>query len=119
MVNGTTVTTSLSNQTHKLIYKICPLPLWEKAVENNLFTGSKHDQRDGFIHFSTENQVEETAKKHFTGQTDLLLIAVRTEPLGDHLKWEPSRNDELFPHLYNDLSLDHIEWVKPFHIDNL
>ena len=61
--------------------------------------------RDGFIHFSTASQVAETARKHFFGQTGLFLIAVDADALGDALRWERSRNDELFPHLYGELDL--------------
>ena len=61
--------------------------------------------RDGFIHFSTASQVAETARKHYFGQTGLFLVAVDADALGDALRWEPSRNDELFPHLYGELDL--------------
>ena len=35
----------------------------------------------------------------------LFLIAIDADALGDRLRWEPSRNDELFPHLYGELDL--------------
>ena len=62
---------------------------------------------------STASQVPETARKHFFGQTGLFLVAVDADALGDALRWEPSRNDELFPHLYGALALDCVLWVKP------
>ena len=37
--------------------------------------------------------------------TGLFLVAVDADALGDALRWEPSRNDELFPHLYGELDL--------------
>ena len=67
--------------------------------------GSPDDKRDGFIHFSTAAQVAETARKHFAGQVGLFLIAVDADALGDALRWEPSRKDDLFPHLYEALDL--------------
>lgn len=87
------------------IYKICPAALWRKAVRDGVFHGSADDKRDGFIHFSTAAQVRETATKHFSGQEDLLLIAVDSERLGARLKWEASRGGALFPHLYGDMEL--------------
>ena len=51
------------------------------------------------------SQVADTANKHFFGQTGLFLIAVDADALGEALRWEPSRNDELFPHLYGELDL--------------
>lgn len=86
-----------------LIYKICPASAWREAERRGAYTGSADDARDGFIHFSTAAQVEGTLAKHFAGQTDLFLIAVEAEALGDALKWEPSRGGELFPHLYTAL----------------
>ena len=59
----------------------------------------------GSFIFRTASQVAETAKKYFFGQTGLFLIAVDADMLGEALRWEPSRNDELFPHLYGELDL--------------
>jgi uncharacterized protein (DUF952 family) len=87
------------------IYKICPASAWREAERQGVYRGSADDARDGFIHFSTGSQVTETAKKHFFGQTGLFLIQVDADVLGEALRWEHSRNDELFPHLYGELDL--------------
>jgi uncharacterized protein (DUF952 family) len=87
------------------IYKICPASAWREAERQGVFRGSADDKRDGFIHFSTAAQVVETARRHFFGQTGLFLIAVDVGSLGEALRWEPSRNDDLFPHLYGELDL--------------
>ena len=96
-----------------MIYKICPAALWRAAERDGVFKGSGIDLSDGFIHFSTAEQAEETAAKHFVGQTDLLLIAVDAARLGERLKWEPSRGGALFPHLYGDLMLSAVTRVEP------
>jgi uncharacterized protein (DUF952 family) len=96
-----------------LIYKICPRGLWAEAERAGVFRGSPVDVADGFIHFSTAEQAVETAAKHFAGQGDLLLIAVEAAALGPALKWEPSRGGALFPHLYGDMRLTDVRWVKP------
>ena len=87
------------------IYKIAPASAWREAERHGVYRGSADDIRDGFIHFSTAAQVAETARKHFTGQAGLFLIEVDADALGDSLRWEPSRNDEMFPHLYGELDL--------------
>jgi uncharacterized protein (DUF952 family) len=87
------------------IYKICPASAWREAERQGVYRGSADDARDGFIHFSAASQVNETARKHFFGQTGLFLIEVDADALGEALRWEPSRNDELFPHLYGELDL--------------
>jgi len=95
------------------VYKICPRSLWEKAESAGQFDGAPVDIEDGYIHFSTAAQVHETAAKHFSGQPDLLLVAVDAEALGDALRWEPSRGGDLFPHLYAPLDPAAVRWVKP------
>ena len=80
-----------------------------------MFRGSAVDISDGFIHFSTAAQVAETARKHFFGQTGLFLIAVNADALGSALRWERSRNDELFPHLYGELDLGAVTGILNMH----
>jgi len=98
---------------HPTIYKICPEPLWRQAEADGVFTGAPVDLADGFIHFSTAAQVAETARRHFAGQGDLLLIAVDAGKLGPALKFEASRGGDLFPHLYAPLGMDSVRWVWP------
>src|ERR1700709_182065 len=95
----------------RTIYKISSASAWREAERQGVFRGSPDDLRDGFIHFSTASQVAETARKFFLGQTGLFLVAVDADALGDALRWEPSRNDELFPHLYGELDLGAVTGV--------
>jgi uncharacterized protein (DUF952 family) len=95
----------------RTIYKICPASIWREAERTGTFRGSVDDLRDGFIHFSTASQVEGTARKHFSGQAGLFLIAIDANGLGDALRWEVSRGGELFPHLYGELDLGHVTAV--------
>jgi uncharacterized protein (DUF952 family) len=87
------------------IYKITPASAWREAERQGVYRGSADDLRDGYIHFSTAAQVEETARKHYFGQRALFLVEVDCDALGSELRWERSRNDELFPHLYGELDL--------------
>ena len=93
------------------IYKISPASAWREAERQGVYRGSADDLRDGFVHFSAAAQVAETAKRHFSGQTGLFLIEVDADVLGDRLRWEPSRNDEMFPHLYGELDLGAVSGV--------
>ncbi len=96
-----------------LILKIVPRGLWLEAEEIGTFAGAPVDLADGFIHFSTFAQAEETAARHFAGQHDLLLVAVEAERLGEALRWEVSRGGAPFPHLYAPLALADVAWAKP------
>jgi uncharacterized protein (DUF952 family) len=98
------------------IYKISPASAWREAERQGVYRGSADDLRDGFVHFSTAAQVAETAKRHFSGQTGLFLIEVDADMLGDSLRWEPSRNDEMFPHLYGELDLGAVTAVLPLRV---
>ena len=96
-----------------LIYKICPTSLWSDAQAKGVFKGAPIDIADGYIHFSSAEQLRETARKHFFGLTDLMLIAVDDSKLGPALKWELSRGGALFPHLYDALDPTDVSWIKP------
>lgn len=97
----------------KLIYKIASESQWREAEAEGVFHGAPVDLADGFIHFSTAEQVRETAAKHFAGQAGLLLVALDEERLGPALKYEVSRGGALFPHLYGDLPLAAVVWITP------
>ena len=86
-----------------LIYKILSCAAWDEAVAAGRFDGSPVDLQDGYIHFSTAGQAQETAARHFRGEAGLVVVAVDAEALGAALRWEPSRGGQLFPHLYAPL----------------
>jgi uncharacterized protein (DUF952 family) len=96
-----------------MIYKICEQESWRAALAAGQYHGSAADVHDGFIHFSTAEQLAETAAKHFAKQTGLNLVAVDGDALGGHLKWEPSRDGDLFPHLYGALPFSAVRWSRP------
>ena len=95
------------------IYKILPRSEWEAACAAGAFLGAAIDLKDGFIHFSAEDQWRETLEKHFAGQVDLVLVAVDPAALGPRLKWEVSRGGALFPHLYGPLDPSLAASVRP------
>ena len=101
-----------------LIYHICKLQEWKNVDKNSDYSGSSQDQDDGFIHFSTAEQVIESAYKHRKGQSNLILLTVKSQLLGSNLKWEQSRGGQLFPHLYNKLLLTDVLSVYNLELDN-
>jgi uncharacterized protein (DUF952 family) len=95
-----------------VVYKIVTRAQWHAAERAGVFAGAPVDRADGFIHFSTADQVRETAARHFAGLADLLLIAVDAAALGRALVYEPSRGGDLFPHLYAELPLSAVRAVQ-------
>lgn len=96
-----------------LIYKIMTADQYQGLAATGSFAGAPIDLADGYIHISAGDQVAGTLAKHFAGQTDLTLLAIEADTLGDDLKWERSRGGALFPHLYRALRVEDVVWVKP------
>ncbi|GHE89444.1 hypothetical protein GCM10016455_07140 [Aliiroseovarius zhejiangensis] len=94
------------------IYKIFRAAEWQAFEATGKTLGAPIDLTDGYIHFSTADQVAETARKHFAGEDGLVLAAFETDAMGTALKWEPSRGGALFPHLYRELVLSEVLWHR-------
>ncbi len=101
-----------------LIYKIFRAEEWAALQAQGETRGAPIDVADGFVHFSTAEQAAETAAKHFAGVENLTLVACDAQKMGDDLKWEVSRGGALFPHLYRNMRMADVVWVKPLSLEN-
>jgi uncharacterized protein (DUF952 family) len=72
---------------------------------------------EGFIHFSTIEQVVDTANRFFKGQSDLVLLCVNSQLVTAEIKYEEVFNVGTFPHVYGALNLDAVERVINFEPD--
>ena len=97
----------------QIFYKIEKTSVWQEAHEAGTYHGSSLDLKDGFIHLSTAEQARETARLHFAGQTDLILVALPETAVLADLKWEISRGGHLFPHVFGSLKPNAALWVRP------
>lgn len=102
-----------------LIYHMCRRDEWREAAQTGTYGGSSQDAADGFIHFSTAEQLPMSAAKHRAGQTGLVLLGVDPARLGAALRWEPARNGQLFPHLHGPLPVTAVAavWDLPLSAD--
>ncbi|MFK3984683.1 DUF952 domain-containing protein [Micromonospora sp. NPDC050397] len=96
-----------------MIYKLLSAAEWADAETGGRYDGSAVDRQDGFVHLSAQDQVVETAARHFADQADLVLLTVDPDRLGTELRWEPSRGGALFPHLYGPLPTDAVVAAAP------
>jgi uncharacterized protein (DUF952 family) len=96
------------------VYKVVSRQEWAVAERQGVFLGAAIDLRDGYIHLSGADQVEQTVALYFADRDDLVLVALEAETMGEALKWEASRGGALFPHLYATLPLDRVAWAKGF-----
>ena len=97
---------SSETSTPEFIYKVASREVFDASREAGRFLGQPVDHADGFIHFSTAEQLGETIRLYFAGLGDQVLFQVAAAPLGAALRWEPSRNGALFPHLYGELDME-------------
>jgi beta-hydroxylase len=87
-------------------FKIFTADQWATFKRDGVFTGAPVDLADGYIHMSTADQLDETLAKHFAGQNDLTIAEVDLTALGESVRWEVSRGNQLFPHIYGVLPMD-------------
>jgi len=93
-----------------LIFKIVHRDEW--AAAHGEYAGSAKDRADGFLHFSTAEQIPSTLARYYANAGDLVLVAVDADALGAALKYEASRDGALFPHLYAPLPFSAAKWVR-------
>ena len=97
---------------NNIAYKILTATQFAE-LQAGSFNGAPADIADGYIHLSTAAQLAETLTKHFAGQTGLVIAAVDLAVLGEKIRWEISRGNALFPHLYGRLEATHIIAARP------
>ncbi len=91
--------------TPAVAFKILTAGEWAGFERDGVFTGAPIDLADGYIHLSTADQLEETLAKHFAGHENLTVAEIDLKSLGDAVRWEKSRGDQLFPHVYGVLPM--------------
>ena len=97
----------------ELIFKIVLATEWREAQAVGMYAGSTKDRADGFLHFSTQEQLQGTLNRYYANANDLILVAVDANGLGGALKYEPSTAGALYPHLYRSLPLSAVIWARP------
>jgi uncharacterized protein (DUF952 family) len=96
-----------------LVYKILRSTEWTELETSGATLGAPVDRADGFVHFSTAEQLSETLRRHFGEEKALFLLAIDSTLLETDLRWERSRGGALFPHLFRPLELSDVLWCRP------
>ncbi len=100
------------------IYKITTVEIWQKSLQLGILEGMPIDINDGYIHFSTKEQLAQTLSLHFKGHGELVIFAVNTKNIAENLKWEVSRGGALFPHFYDKLKMNMVEFFRVLEVDD-
>ncbi|MEP7292636.1 MAG: DUF952 domain-containing protein [Chloroflexota bacterium] len=97
-----------------MIFHIVSQAAWKQAEQDREYRATSLE-REGFIHFSTAEQVVRVANAFYAGQTDLLLLLVDPDKVSAEVRYEPPAempdSGERFPHLYGALNLDAVTRV--------
>ncbi|MEM6410602.1 MAG: DUF952 domain-containing protein [Pseudomonadota bacterium] len=90
----------------QVVFKILSADDWCVADAEGV-SRTALDERDGYVHLSTRDQVGETLALHYARASDVRLLEYSldaVEVMGP-VRWEPSRGGDLFPHLYGALKI--------------
>jgi uncharacterized protein (DUF952 family) len=101
------------------IYHLATAGGWALAMTAGRYEGTAADRADGFLHFSTADQIVESARRHRAGAPDLMLLTVDPRKLeAGTLRWEESRGGKLFPHIYGAVPMAAVVSVDPLPLDD-
>tara|TARA_B100001057_G_scaffold289737_1_gene289790 strand:+ start:170 stop:481 length:312 start_codon:yes stop_codon:yes gene_type:complete len=96
----------------KFVYRVMDIKEWNNFKKEKKFYGNEFDLASGFIHLSTRSQIKDTINLYFKDQKDLVILEICEKKIKENIKWEISRNNQLFPHLYGFLKLFDVKKIN-------
>ena len=96
----------------EFVYRLATQDEWSQAQESGYVPKRPIDEKDGYIHLSTREQLLETAEKHFLGVKCLLALEIPYAAISRKLKFEmAAKRGGMFPHLYAGLEMKDVARV--------
>jgi len=92
------------------VYHVTTVEQWNHARISGRYQADSL-VTEGFIHLSTESQVEATLERHFAGRSGLVVLEIDPTRLRWELRWEDSHG-ESYPHLYGPLETEAVTAVQ-------
>ncbi|MEU9439874.1 DUF952 domain-containing protein [Streptomyces sp. NPDC048304] len=103
------------------IFHITERSLWEAARERGAYevsTRGRTLQQEGFVHFSTREQLPRIAESlygGYDGLDELVVLVVDPALVGAPVKYEAAEpGGEEFPHVYGPVPADAVVEVEPW-----
>ena len=97
----------------EFIYHITTKHAWEEAQIKQSYLPQDF-AKDGFIHCSTEKQIEGVLARFYQGQSGLVKLKIEKAKVQRPVLFELAEDlNELFPHIYGPLNLDSVVEVIP------
>ena len=85
-----------------MIYHVTTRADWQQQANAATYeAASLHTE--GFIHLPEAHQVAGVLHRYYQNTPDLLLLHVNPDKLAATLTYEPTTDNELFPHLYGPI----------------
>ena len=85
------------------LYHLVPAAEWSANAGDDYRPTSL--RTEGFIHFSTAEQIPATSLRYYANVDDLLVVTVDPDAIPDEIRWEDLHGTGRFPHLYAPLPL--------------
>ena len=102
----------MKNKKESFVYRVMLNNEWDEFKKKKKFFGNKLDIHSGFIHLSTKSQIKNTIEKYYKNQDSIIIFKINVKDIAKNLKWEISRNNELFPHLYGFINFIDVKKTK-------
>lgn len=98
------------------IYHVTTQKQWEEAINKGQYEADTLAE-EGFMHCSTEDQVEGVLKRYYKGQTGLVKLKILKEKVERPLVFELAGSiNEVFPHIHGALNLDAVVEVTGIYL---
>ena len=102
----------MKNKKETFVYRVMLNNEWDEFKKKKKFFGNKLDIQSGFIHLSTKSQIKNTIEKYYKNQDSIIIFKINVKDIAKNLKWEISRNNQLFPHLYGFINFIDVKKTK-------
>ena len=102
----------MKNKKESFVYRVMLNNEWDEFKKKKKFFGNKLDIKSGFIHLSTKSQIKNTIEKYYKNEDSVIIFKINVKDIAKNLKWEISRNNQLFPHLYGFINFIDVKKTK-------
>ena len=102
----------MKNKKESFVYRVMLNNEWDEFKKIKKFFGNKLDIQSGFIHLSTKSQIKNTIEKYYKNEDSIIIFKINVKDIAKNLKWEISRNNQLFPHLYGFINFIDVKKTK-------
>ncbi len=94
-----------------VIYHLTTLQEWEEAQDIGSYRSSSLE-REGFIHCSTEEQLDGVMNRHFKQHENLVKLIIDPARLTTRLQYDKNdKQQQEFPHIYGPLNLEAVTQI--------